>query len=148
MENNLSNKLQAANTIGIWILVFGLVLWLVFKKDNTINTETIDKLTVAVEKMGESAKNLSDIALAQRDWANNLERTMTQGNTQRDVDYAELAKKYGYENANVSLDSLYGGQLQQPTKDNGGGYLRRNEDGVKPTSVVQDSTGKSKEQSH
>lgn len=140
MESSSNSKLRIFNTIALWVLVLGVVGWLCFKQDPKLNKETVDKLTTAIDKFSVASENLNRLAMAQREWADGLQKQIALSERLRNEDYKDLYGKYGYENnegSDLTLNDLYTRQLQQTAKSNGSGQLRGNENGASKTNSVQ-----------
>lgn len=146
MTDQLKNKLFALQTLALWILVLLVVCWLIFKPDNSMSKETVDKLTVAVERISDASEKMTAVANAQREWAASLQASVDKKNATRDKEYEDLYEKYGYNpKAELnSLDSFYDLRLQRP-EDIGSGDVRGNENPAGPIGIVQKSDPKPKE---
>jgi len=139
METPQMSKLKLINTVALWVLVLAVVGWLVFKPDPKLNQQTIDKLVVAIDKFSVASENINRQAMAQREWAEELQKQLALQNYDRDRNYNDLYGKYGYadESTTINLNDLYARQLQQAAKGNGSGQLRGDENGVSKTKSVQ-----------
>lgn len=143
MSDQLKTKLFALQTLALWILVLVVIGWLIFKPDNTVSKETIDKLTVAVESMSESAEKMTVVANAQREWVASMQASVDKKAAIRDKDYENLYEKYGYSpKAELnSLDSFYDLRLQR-TENIGSANVRGDEDRAGEAGTVQKSNTK------
>ena len=132
MSEKLRNILTASQAVAIWIVAFAVVTWLVTKPSDTINKETLNKLTNAVETFSSATESMNNLAKAQQEFTNRLSNSVMLAQQQRDSGYGELYKKYGIndEMGATDLDSLYGLGVQQPTEGDGGRNVRGNEDGT------------------
>lgn len=139
MDLNTS-KLPVFNTIALWILVLIIGGWLIFKPDNTLNADTVKRLTVVVDKLSVASENMNKVANEQRNWYISLQQSALDSSRQRDGDYKDLYGKYGYDeskNNPVSLDDIYSRKLRQQADDNGSGNIRPVENRDSKTGDVQ-----------
>lgn len=145
MEESTKTKITAITSIVMMVFMAILVCWLIFKPDNGLSKDTVEKLAVAVDKVSVAADNMNKVAIAQREWSNNLQRTMILGNQQRETDYENLYDKYGYgdKGTNTSLNDIYNRRLQQQTENNRSGHLRTGQDGTGEAPTVQGAIGES-----
>lgn len=139
METSIGSKLKVLNTIALWLLVLGVVGWLCFKQDPKLNKETVDKLTVAIEKFSVASENINRMATQQREWADDLQKQIALGERNRNRDYEDLYSKYGYgeESGSATLSDIYSRQLQQTAQSNRSGQLRGDENGASKAKPVQ-----------
>lgn len=140
MSDQLKTKLFALQTLALWILVLVVIGWLIFKPDNSVSKETIDKLTIAVENMSDSAEKMTRVANAQREWVAAMQASVDRKTAIRDKDYDNLYEKYGYNHKAElnNLDSFYDLRLQR-TENIGSANVRGNEDGTSKAGTVQKS---------
>ncbi|QGH71976.1 lambda Rz1-like protein [Klebsiella phage N1M2] len=145
MNDALKNKLAALNTIALWILVLFIGGWLIFKQDSTVSKDTIDKLTIAVDRISVTAENMTKTANAQREWTENLQKSTYANNLKREGDYENLYEKYGYDPKRDSgtLSDLYDLRLRR-SENIGSGDVRGSEDGTSKTNPVQKPASSSK----
>lgn len=150
MSERVRNILMASQAIAIWIVAFAVVVWLCFKPSDSLNKETINKLTSAVEKFSVATESMNNLAKAQQEFTNKLSNTVLISQQQRDKGYGDLYKKYGLDDemSYSSLDDLYGYGVQQSTESDGGRDVRGNEDGTSKAGVSKDSGSGAKGQSH
>lgn len=147
----MGEKLKALNTIALWILVIVALGYLFFKPDNTLNKDTVAKLTDVVDKLGVASENMTKLANSQREWFDNLKQQQQTNEANRTKQYGTLYEKYGYGNdqdASLSLDSFYDSRVQQQTKDNRGGDVRTKQGGDREAQPVQKSTHQPEGQPH
>lgn len=144
MSDQMKNKLFALQTLALWVLVLFVVGWLVFKPDNSVSKDTIDKLTVAVERISVASEKMTAVANAQREWAADLRAAATENNINRDKEYADLYEKYGYDPQATTdnVHDFYNLQLQR-TKDIGSGDIRGDENPASKAGTLQEPVGKS-----
>lgn len=140
MNEKIRNILTASQAIAIWIVAFAVVAWLVTKPSDTINKETLNKLTNAVETFSTATESMNNLAKAQQEFTNRLSATVMLSQQQRDSGYGELYKKYGIndEMGTTNLDTLYGYSVQQPTEGDGGRDVRGDEDGASKAGTGKD----------
>lgn len=138
MSDQLKNKLFALQTLALWVLVLLVVGWLIFKPDNSVSKDTIDKLTVAVERISDASEKMTAVANAQREWASDLRAAATANAIDRDKEYGSLYEKYGYdpEADTGTVHDFYNLQLQR-AKDIGSGNVRGDENGTGKVGDVQ-----------
>lgn len=149
MTDSLKNKLFLVNSIIGWVALFGLVLWLVFKPADTLNKETVDKLTVAVDNFSKASENMKDVANAQRGWSNALNKAVLLSEQNRNKGYGDLYAKYGDDEASdTSLNDLYARQLHVTAESDGGRDVRRDEDGASKTGTPEKPVSKPQGQSN
>lgn len=146
---NNPSKWAALNTIALWVLVLIVGGWLIFKPEPSLNKDVLERLTVAVDKIGVASENMVQTSIAQREWSETLQKETVLKNQRRDNDYGGLYEKYGYPGTNTgaTLNDIYDGQLQQPKGVNSG-KLRGDENGASKTGVVQKPDSLPKGQSH
>lgn len=134
------DKTKLLNTFVTWAM-FGLLLYfLVFKEDDSkLNNATMKELVTAVQDFNSTSKQIAKTAAEQREWAASIERQLAVNNQLLKRGYKDIYETYGYteSDSNSPLDDLYASQLQQPTVNEPGGDLRRNEDGVSKTPTLQ-----------
>lgn len=149
MNENWKNWAAGLQTIALWVLILLVAGWLFFKPDNTLNKDTVEKLSIAVDRISTASENMGKVAAEQREWSANLQKEMLTRQQKRDSDYEDLYGKYGYEeNPNLTLADIYARRVQQPAQDNGGRDVRRDENGTSKVGTGQNSASKSKEQPH
>lgn len=144
---NLGSKLNALNTIALWILVLIVGGWLIFKPDNTLNKDTVTRLADVVDKLGVASENMNKLANSQRDWYANIQQAAATGAVQRNNDYNDLYGKYGYENdegTSLSLNDLYDHRLRTQTEHLGSGHVRGGENTDSKNGSVQKPASESK----
>lgn len=142
MNDSTKSKLFALQTVALWILVLTVCGWLIFKPDNNVSRDTIDKLTVAVDRISAASEKMTQTANAQREWAENLQKSVAFNADKRDHDYENLYEKYGYNGKTDAgtLSDLYNLKLQR-SENIGSGDLRGDEDRTGKAGVVQKPTG-------
>lgn len=147
--NGGSYKLAALSTIAQWLLVLFLGCWFIFKPDNSLNKDVVERLTVAVDKMSIASENIVRTSIAQREWSETLQKSIALNNQKRDSDYGDLYEKYGYDSKNggLSLNDLYSSGVRV-TEGVSGGELRGDEDGASKAGPVQETNSVPKGQSH
>lgn len=143
MEQSTKDKLSAINTIAILVMLAIVVGWLIFKPDNGLSKSTVDKLTVAIDKVGVAAENMNKVAIAQQAWSTDLQKNMILNDQNRNDNYENLYGKYGYVNqdTSVSLNDIYSRRLHSKADNNGSGKLRTDKDGVNKAKSVQEPAG-------
>ncbi|QYN79956.1 putative membrane channel [Kosakonia phage Kc263] len=143
MEQSTKDKLSAINTIAILVMLAIVVGWLIFKPDNGLSKSTVDKLTVAIDKVGVAAENMNKVAIAQQAWSSNLQKNMILNDQNRNDNYENLYGKYGYVNqdTSVSLNDIYSRRLHSEADNNGSGKLRPDQNGVDKAKPVQKPAG-------
>lgn len=143
MEQSTKDKLSAINSIAILVMLAIVVGWLIFKPDNGLSKSTVDKLTVAIDKVGAAAENMNKVAIAQQAWSVNLQKNMALNDQTRNDNYENLYGKYGYVNqdTSVSLNDIYTRRLHSETDHNGSGKLRTDKDGAGKAGSVQEPAG-------
>lgn len=127
------DKGKLLNTIGLWLLVAFIGYFLFVREDpSKMNQETVDKLVVAVDKFSEASTNLSELAVTQRKWSNDLERQIAKQNALLETQSGKVYDNFNYskEERNWSLDDLYASQLFQSAPSVGSSDVRRDEDGI------------------
>jgi hypothetical protein len=151
----MESKLKALNTIALWLIVFFVGGYLIFKPSSNLDKETVTRLTAVVDKLGVASENMTKLADSQRDWFNNLQQQASQGEVLRNNNYGTLYEKYGYKNAadtlgngSPSLDDLYHQRVLEQTDDLNGQHLRGVENPDRKDGAVQKPNSKPKEQSH
>lgn len=150
MSESTASKLPIFNTIALWVLVLSVVAWLCFKPESKLDKDTINSLTVAVEKFSVASENMAGAAKAQREWANNLQNAYSERGQQREAEYDDLYKKYDYnqQDGNVNLADLYNVRMQQPAQGVSGRDVHRDENGASKTPALPSATDKPKGQPH
>jgi len=146
MEGTQS-KLQALNTIALWIITLVVVGYLVFKPTNNISKETVDRLANVVTKLGEASENMTKLADSQREWVATLQQQALKNELQRNKEYGDVYKNNGYldpQDASLSLNDLYNSKLHIEAQDNGRGHVRGLQGPDSKAGAVQESTGHSK----
>ena len=146
MEQSTKDKLTAVNNIAILMMLAIVIGWLIFKPDNGLSKDTVDKLTVAVDRVAVAADNMNKVAIKQQEWSTDLQRNMTLNGQKRDNDYDDLYGKYGYsdEGGNISLNDIYHRRMLAETDDQRSRDIRPSQNGVSQAGDVQKSTGESK----
>lgn len=146
MNEKIKNILVASQAIAIWVVAFAVVIWLVTKPSDSLNKETLTKLTNAVDTFSEATKSMSDLAKSQQEFTNKLSNSVILSQQQREQGYGDLYKKYGIDSemGPNDLDSLYGYSVQQSTESNGGRDVRGDEDGASKTGAHKDPNSKPK----
>lgn len=147
----MSDKLRALNTIALWVITIMIAGYLIFKPDNTLNKDTVDKLGVMVDKLGVASENMTNLTNTQRDWFKSLQEQATKGDLERNNNYNGLYGKYGYaddQNSGLSLNDLYDHKLRTQDNDIGSGNVRPVQDGNRKTEPVQKPAGEPQRQSH
>lgn len=148
MDEKWKVRIAGLQTIAMWLLLLLIAGWLFFKPDNTLNKDTIEKLSVAVDRISTASENMGKVAQEQREWAANLQKSTFENQQQRNKDYEDLYGKYGYDqNSNLTIDDIYNRRMQQSAQDNGGRELRRDENGVGKTGPVQNPASQPQKQS-
>lgn len=144
------DKLSALNTIALWLLAIAVIGWLCFKPDNNIGKETIEKLTVAVDKISQASENMNKVAIAQREWTTALQKQTLIDDDERESHYKDIYKNYDYgnEDTSINLNQLYANQLHESTEDNGSTNLRGIKDGTGKIRAIQKSTKVSEKPTH
>ncbi|AEV89577.1 lambda Rz1-like protein [Pseudomonas phage OBP] len=137
MDDKWKVRIAGLQTIAMWLLLLLLAGWLFFKPDNTLNKDTVEKLSVAVDRISAASENIGKVAADQREWAANLQNATQQNQQKREADYEDLYGKYGYDkNSNLTIADIYARRVQQPTEDNGGRDVRRDENRASKTGPV------------
>jgi hypothetical protein len=147
----MEDKLKALNTIALWLIVFIVGGYLIFKPDTSLNKETVERLTQVVDKLGVASENMTKLADTQRDWFRNLQQQADTGELNRNNAYGTIYDKYGYKNPtdnSLTLDDLYNGRVLQQTKDLGSSDVRGVKNPDSKTGTVQKPASESKGQSH
>lgn len=139
MEQSTKDRLTAVNNIAILIMLAIVIGWLIFKPDNGLSKDTVDKLTVAVDRVAVAADNMNKVAIKQQEWSTDLQRNMTLNGQKRDNDYDDLYGKYGYgeEGSTVSLNDIYHRRVLAETDHNGSRDLRTGQNGTGKAGDVQ-----------
>lgn len=146
MEGTQS-KLQALNTIALWIITLVVVGYLVFKPTNNISKDTVDRLADVVTKLGVASENMTKLADSQREWFTSLQQQALKNELKRNNEYSDVYKNNGYldpQDSSVSLNDLYNSRLRTEAQDNGRGYLRGLQSPDSKAGVVQEPAGHSK----
>ena len=146
MEQSTKDKLTAVNNIAILMMLAIVIGWLIFKPDNGLSKDTVDKLTIAVDRVAVAADNMNKVAIKQQEWSTDLQRNMTLNGQKRDNDYDDLYGKYGYsdEGGNISLNDIYHRRVLAETDNHGSRDIRPSQNGVSQAGDVQKPTGESK----
>lgn len=146
MNDAWKAKLAALNTIALWVIALVIIGWLIFKPSNTLTKDTVEKLTVSVDKIGTAANELNKAAIAQREWASSLQQTQALNYQNRENAYENLYDKYGYneEGTSISLNDIYDRKLHTKAEGDGSSDIRGSQNSNSKTRAVQESTGKPK----
>jgi hypothetical protein len=139
------NIFKYLNTAAIYVFIGVFCFWMFFKQSPGIDKETINKLSIAVTNLGKAADTINQASIAQKAWAEELEKTLKNRQDERQLNYDDLFNKYGYNKEDhINLNDLYNFGLRNQTNSLGGEQLLNNPNPVKKSRVVQDTITESK----
>lgn len=146
MDITGESRFKEINTIGIWLIVLILGGWLLFKPDNNLTKDTVEKLTSAVDKIAVASNNLNEVAKSQREWFAEMQRDTELSKSKREGDYNAVYNNYGYDSANnnLSLNDIYDRRLHEQAEGVRRSDVRGLEDTTGKTGSVQEYSVKPK----